>query len=597
MKKAIIWLILSLFFAVASFGQENEPVSESGSMEQFHAYERGKVLVWGVLPDYEPNMMFINNQPTGFMVDVLSNIMDDLNIPNRIVVEDFSTLYPQVLSGEIHLFPSLLRTPDREDVIYWPDNAETMTSGWGSVIVKHGHLLGSILELQNQNIGVVRNDATGEVFQDFMDQLSIPFVLVHYSSFDSLVEAIVNEEVMAGVAFSSLVLSRVEVDQTPIVFNPVASYSTGALTMPDYAKAYVDAIHTRLTELKNDPDSYYYELQEEYLIIRNVETAVFPQWLILMLIVFVATTVLSALLVRVLTRKLRSFNHVLEERIAETKDELEKAHEQLVQSEKMSTLAETIAGVAHEINTPLGVSYTAITLASTQMKNVYEQYKEGNLKQSTLDKMFDETGRSFKLIEMNLKRAADLIRTFKKVTTAQANDELREVEIPKYYDEVWESIKPKYRKLKKQIEWQNTITDTDGVPLSGTAMLYPGKIAQVIINVVDNAIDHGFEGLENGIISHHAIYNAAEGYFMTTFTNTGNSIPEEELKKVLEPFYTTKVGKDHSGLGLPIIYRLIHEMWPDAVEYFKIENREEGGVRIQMKVKVDPKTFHLYPSH
>jgi len=258
--------------------------------------------------------------------------------------------------------------------------------------------------------------------------------------------------------------------------------------------------------------------------------------------------------------ELRQLNEKLEERVAErTKnlekakgeleaslDELHKTQEELVLAEKLAALGGLVAGVAHEINTPLGVGVTASSFLDEKLKRMETKFETGNLKKSDLEG-FIQTGReSCSTILSNLGRAAELIKSFKQVAADQSSEIPRQFNLKDYVDEVLVSLKPKYKRTGHVVE--NHCPDV-------TLYSYPGAFMQIITNLLVNSLTHAYGDKDNGRIR---IGGRVKDSTLTfTYDDNGCGIPPEEVDKVFEPFYTTKRGQGGTGLGLHIVFNTV----------------------------------------
>jgi len=226
---------------------------------------------------------------------------------------------------------------------------------------------------------------------------------------------------------------------------------------------------------------------------------------------------------------------------------LERTRDQLVQSEKMAALGGLVAGVAHEINTPVGVGVTAASFLQTKTEELQKLYREGDLKRSDLENYLstiDEVARS---ILINMERAAELISSFKQVAVDQSSEEKRYFNLEDYINDVLLSLRPRYKKTGHIIE----------VNCSGDLMIfsYPGAYSQIVSNLVMNSLIHGFEEGKNGKMIFHI--TRKENSILFVYRDTGRGMDKEQILKVFDPFYTTMRGKGGTGLGMSIVFNLV----------------------------------------
>ena len=263
---------------------------------------------------------------------------------------------------------------------------------------------------------------------------------------------------------------------------------------------------------------------------------------------------------------LRQMNEDLEELVKERT-------EQLAESEKMAALGELVAGVAHEINNPVGISYTAATYIEDQTKMLLELYQNNQLKESEFNKYLKEISQLSSSLVVNLNKAADLIRSFKQIAVDQSYEEIREFEVKNYFNEVITSLKPQISKQNHEIN----LSCQNNLKISG----YPGAYSQILTNLIINSLVHGFEDTENGKISIDV--SALDEHFLISYSDNGKGIPKKNLKKIFDPFFSTKFGKGGSGLGLNIIYNLVTRKLNGEIS---CQSEKDKGVHFVIKVPI-----------
>ncbi len=233
-----------------------------------------------------------------------------------------------------------------------------------------------------------------------------------------------------------------------------------------------------------------------------------------------------------------------------TLEELRTTQEQLVQSEKMAALGQMVAGVAHEINTPVGVGITAASQMVSAAREMQRSLANGQLKRSALDKFLNVSVESADIVLRNLERAARLVNSFKQTSTDQSNNERRSFEIGAYTREVLESLSP----LVKQHHARVELICTEPLQMHS----YPGALAQVLSNMVGNAIDHAFRGRKNGTLTVRIWRHDDQAWIQ--IQDDGNGIEPAALPRLFDPFYTTARNRGNTGLGLNISYNLVTQV-------------------------------------
>lgn len=246
---------------------------------------------------------------------------------------------------------------------------------------------------------------------------------------------------------------------------------------------------------------------------------------------------------------------------------LEETHEQLLQSEKMAALGGLVAGIAHEINTPVGIVITSASLLARDTHTLRRSYEhEEGLTEEQLEDYLSTAEQSAQLIETNATRAANLIQSFKQVAVDQSVDEQRQINLRDYIGEMLTSLSPSLKKAAATV----TVEGPDNLVVT----TYPGALAQILTNLVLNSLIHGFD---NGKVGHiHIALDTRQNQIVLSYRDNGKGIPLALHSKVFEPFFTTRRNEGGSGLGLHILYNLVTRTLGGHV---RIDDPPGGGVR------------------
>ena len=253
-------------------------------------------------------------------------------------------------------------------------------------------------------------------------------------------------------------------------------------------------------------------------------------------------------------RQLAELNQTLETRVSERTWELTQAlnalhhtQQDLIQSEKLAALGSLVAGVAHELNTPIG---NAVTVSST-LVDAHASLRaklDGGLTRAALHDFLDTVGEAGTMLSRNLVRAADLVSSFKQVAVDQNNHQRRPFALAEILSEVQIIMAPGLRKAHVALQ----LEQHDSVSLDS----FPGALTQALMILINNAITHAFEGREGGTVTITAEAAGPERVHITV-ADDGVGIPAAHLGRIFEPFYTTKLGQGGSGLGLHICYNVV----------------------------------------
>jgi PAS domain S-box-containing protein len=243
------------------------------------------------------------------------------------------------------------------------------------------------------------------------------------------------------------------------------------------------------------------------------------------------------------TAELRRANSTL----AESLEELRAAQVRLVQSEKMAALGSLVAGIAHEINTPLGIGVTAASHVELTVRGLRERFARGQPTRQEMEGFLSSASEACEMVLANLQRAADLIRSFKQVAVDQSSGERRTFSLKPYLDEVLLSLGPQLRRTRHEV----LLVCPENLEIDS----YPGAYSQIVTNLVLNSLTHGFDGIEHGRIEIEVLREGES--LRLRYRDNGRGIAPEHLPKIFDPFFTTKRGLGGSGLGLHVLYNLV----------------------------------------
>jgi PAS domain S-box-containing protein len=242
------------------------------------------------------------------------------------------------------------------------------------------------------------------------------------------------------------------------------------------------------------------------------------------------------------TRELEAANAEL----SSTVEQLRRTQAELVRSERLASLGTLVAGVAHELDTPLGSVLLVASTLDDELALLREQLERGELKRSTLVEFLARQAEAQSLVVRNARRAAELIRRFKQLAVDQTSEQRRVFEVAEVVEEVMATLQPRLRRTSHRLEL--------AVP-AGLAMdSYPGPLAQVLTNLVMNALVHGLAERPGRI--RLAAETAADSVRIVV-EDDGVGIPAEHLARLFDPFFTTTLGTGGSGLGLYIVHSLV----------------------------------------
>lgn len=238
-------------------------------------------------------------------------------------------------------------------------------------------------------------------------------------------------------------------------------------------------------------------------------------------------------------------------------DDLKRTQEQLVESEKMASLGSLVAGVAHEINTPVGVGLMGITQFMEETKAIRSHYQNGELTENSFEDYLNSANELSNIVHKNLERTAQLVRGFKQIAVDQTSEEERSINLREYLEEVVFSLGSMTRKANTQI--------TIDCPDNFNVVTNPGLISQVVTNLIVNSMVHGFSERGFGEITIQ-VREEEHNYFVMTYQDNGKGISKEILPRIFDPFFTTNRANGGTGLGLNVTYNIVKNALGGSIE-------------------------------
>jgi len=226
---------------------------------------------------------------------------------------------------------------------------------------------------------------------------------------------------------------------------------------------------------------------------------------------------------------------------------LQETQQQLIEAEKLAALGSMMAGIAHEINTPLGISVTAASTLNDDTGTLLQAYRSGRFTRLALEEYFQTAEQSSRLILNNLQRASYLVNSFKQISADQLQAERRAFNFATYLNEILQSLEPTLKQRKHQIV------------VEGSSQLslvsYPGALSQIITNLIINSVTHAYPNQRSGILTLR--WSLQGNLFTLQYSDNGCGIAAHYLHRIFEPFFTTARGRGGTGLGLHIVYSLV----------------------------------------
>ena len=227
---------------------------------------------------------------------------------------------------------------------------------------------------------------------------------------------------------------------------------------------------------------------------------------------------------------------------------LKETQAHLVAQEKLAALGSLVAGVAHELNTPIGNCLLVASTLQDGTKNILQKLNQQSLRRSELATYFEEAKMSSEIMMRGLSSAANLVASFKQVAVDRTSEQRRIFDLRQVLTDIIATLNIRVNKAGHTINLD--------APISVSMDSYPGVLGQVITNLIENAILHAFEKAQHGTMT-ITISQSDPQRVLIKFADNGIGIHEDNLKRVFDPFFTTKLGQGGSGLGLNISYNII----------------------------------------
>jgi signal transduction histidine kinase len=235
--------------------------------------------------------------------------------------------------------------------------------------------------------------------------------------------------------------------------------------------------------------------------------------------------------------------------------DLRATQESLLQAEKLASLGGLVAGVAHEINTPVGIALTSASVLKDATDDIRASMAGSGVRRSELERYIDTAQESARLIMNNAYRAAHLIHSFKQIAVDQTSEARRQFNLAEYIGEVIASLEPALKKTPLQLQ----VDCPADIELDG----YPGALAQVLTNLVLNCVHHAFAPGQQGTISVRA--RLCDEAVQLDVADNGRGIPADALDRVFDPFFTTRRGQGGTGLGLNIVHNIVVKQFGGSI--------------------------------
>lgn len=253
--------------------------------------------------------------------------------------------------------------------------------------------------------------------------------------------------------------------------------------------------------------------------------------------------------------------------------QIQETQEKLVESEKLASLGSIVAGVAHEINTPLGTALTSATFLEELIKDAENEFINNRLTKRRFSGFISDIKDSCHMLIDSIFRTSQLVQSFKQIAVDQSDTQLLAFNLCDYLNKIVLSLKHEYKNTSHKIK----------IHCSGKVEIesFPGAFAQIFTNLIMNSLTHGFENVIEGMIL--IDIKKIDSNLFIIYSDNGKGISKSDLKRIFDPFFTTKRGAGGSGLGMNIVYNLVTQKLGGTIQ---VKSERNNGVKFIMQIPV-----------
>jgi PAS domain S-box-containing protein len=285
--------------------------------------------------------------------------------------------------------------------------------------------------------------------------------------------------------------------------------------------------------------------------------------------------------------ELKSLNMELEQKVEnrtrallEARERLEESHDDLLRAQGSASLVAMIAGVSHELGTPVGNSRLAVSSSKEILGEFSRKFESGQLTKSDLQAFLSELNEGNRILESNLVRTERLLQSFRQVSADQASEQRRTFDLSETVAEVVGSMAPMLKRKPHRL----VVDIPQGIVLDSL----PGPLGQVFINLINNAYLHAFDGKEPGVLSITAQRVEPESVLIRV-DDDGIGMSAEVVARLFEPFFSTRIGSGGTGLGMGIVKRIVERMLGGHID---VESAPGAGTRFAIRLPLQAPHTH-----
>jgi len=578
MKRIIV--IIAMFYVLIYISTQSASEVVSFTIEESQWLESSPTINIGYDIDYAPIQFELDGTMVGISADYLDWIEKNYNITfNRIPFDTFEEMIKSLVDGEIDVASAVAHSEDRSEYMNFTDSFISVKS----VALVRKDFSKTLTEntLMNESVAVVNSFLAHEELAKKYPNKS--FVLV-----DSIQDGLI------GLSIGNYDVFIAEISQSSYYTEQLSITNLKALNNIElnlfYDLSFATAKGERMIvnfmnkAIKNMPESVHVSIFNRWVYMQyeplfKKEIFIGLAVLLISILIFIGIIILwNNTLKKEVAEKTQSLREELKKRIEAEKDladlnselevkviertnllnhsneelklslqQLENTQEQLVEIKKMAALTNVVVGMAHELNTPVGICITTLTFLQNLSNGCIQKLGNHELKRSELNEYFSDVIKSYNIMDNSLTHTRKTIENFKQISMDNMSADVKEINLKEYliffFSELQEQINNKTIEVEYEFDSRLTITCSNDA------------LERMFSNLFLNSVDHGFSDQKVGLITIHA--QKDENSIHLEYKDNGCGIPESYQAKIFEPFYTTTRGKGNVGLGLNIVYNIV----------------------------------------
>lgn len=532
-------------------------------------------------PNYAPiEFLDANNKYKGMAADYAKWIENYTGLEIKVEVsKTWSNVLEKMKNKEIDLISALSITEKREKYMIFSIPYISLEN----VIITSDQINKNITlkDLKNMKVAVMKNYA----INDFIETNYPSIEIIQVNSINEgmqktsigLTDAFINEIGQISYYLENNNLTNLKISGT---VDSVSKIHFGIRDDYEILKSIIDKSILAMSDKQKK------EIRNKWIINQqntNPLINFLEQYIALIILIFISIILINIYLSKKVKQKTQELNETneklkllnknLEARVEKKTKIIKKTERELIKQEKLASLGALVSGVAHEINNPLGIAITSASFIDKLNNNLNKKIKKGKISKKDFLSKLSKITESIETLNINLKKAADLIKDFKKISVKQSQDEKVIFNVYDYFESIIASLKPKLKKGDYKI---NLNCDKNLEIYS-----FPGVFSQVFTNLIFNSIIHGFKEKDSGKINIEI--EKKEDILYIKYSDNGVGISEDILNKIYEPFFTTNRKNGGSGLGLAVIYNLINDKLNGKI---KCKSKKNQGVTFKIEVNL-----------